>query len=199
MSAALQEKIDAVDPEKYEAVLLVYGLCNYGIKGLHAGIPIVVPRAHDCITLLMGSKEKYKDYFFGNPGTLFMSSGWIERSSGADGSLDSSIPAKLGMHLDYSEYDEEEVEYLKGILGDWVKNYSQYTLIDNGIGDMPYYEAHVKGLAADRGWRYEKAAGDVSLIQGLMDGNWDPERYLVVPPLHKIKATYEDDIVTWYK
>ena len=29
MSSALQDEIDAVDCEKYEAILLAYGLCNY--------------------------------------------------------------------------------------------------------------------------------------------------------------------------
>ena len=43
----------------YEASLLGYGLCSNGIVGLSAQIPIVVPRGHDCITLLLGSKEKY--------------------------------------------------------------------------------------------------------------------------------------------
>ena len=59
MSSALQREIDAVDIEKYEAILLAYGLCNNGIRNLRSDLPLVVPRAHDCITLLMGSKEDY--------------------------------------------------------------------------------------------------------------------------------------------
>jgi len=68
MSAALQEKIDETDVNAYNAILLCYGLCNYGTKGLRAALPIIIPRAHDCITLLLGSKEKYLDYFHSNPG-----------------------------------------------------------------------------------------------------------------------------------
>ncbi len=42
-------------------------------------IPLVIPRAHDCITLFLGSKERYLDYFQSHPGVYFKTSGWIER------------------------------------------------------------------------------------------------------------------------
>ena len=115
MSARLQERIDAVDTDKYEAILLCYGLCNYGTKGLQSSLPIVLPRAHDCITLLMGSKERYKDYFFGNPGTLFMSSGWIERARDPE-EVENSVTAKFGMRGDFSDYDDDDAAYLREIL-----------------------------------------------------------------------------------
>ena len=195
MTAQLQARIDAVDIERYEAILLCYGLCNYGTKGLSANIPIVMPRAHDCITLLMGSKDKYKDYFFSNPGTLFMSSGWIERSKDP-GAIENSIPAKLGMRVDLEAYDEEDAAYIKEILGDWVRNYSKYAFIDNGTGVPPTYEEKVKAQAAEKNWRYERVAGDVRLIQNLMDGVWDSADILYVPPMHRITATNEDTIVS---
>jgi hypothetical protein len=59
MSARIQESIDRVDPARHEAVLLGYGLCNNGVVGLHAPVPLVISRAHDCITLLLGSRERY--------------------------------------------------------------------------------------------------------------------------------------------
>ncbi|MFV1980286.1 MAG: DUF1638 domain-containing protein [Rhodothermia bacterium] len=33
----------------------------------------VLPRAHDCITLLMGSRTRYLEYFKAHPGTYFRS------------------------------------------------------------------------------------------------------------------------------
>ena len=58
MRAKLQERINNVDTEKYKAILLGYGLCNNGITGLTTSkIPLVVPKAHDCITFFFGSKE----------------------------------------------------------------------------------------------------------------------------------------------
>lgn len=72
MSEKLQAEIDRVDAEKYDAILLCYGLCNNGISGLRSPLPLVIPRAHDCITLLMGSKEKYRAYFDKNPGYFLL-------------------------------------------------------------------------------------------------------------------------------
>ncbi|MCL1848210.1 MAG: DUF1638 domain-containing protein [Clostridiales bacterium] len=195
MSALLQEKIDAADPERFDAVLLCYGLCNYGTKGLHASIPLVLPRAHDCITLLMGSKEKYSEYFFGNPGTMFMSSGWLERNADQQG-REGSIPAKLGMRIDYEKYDDDDAEYLRSILGSWLKNYSKYAFIDNGTGAADTYEERVKRIAGDRGWKYEKVAGDTGLIQRLMDGDWDSADFQYVPADYRVTVTYGDDIVS---
>ena len=64
MSARLTEVLAAVDESQYDAVLFGYALCSNGLVGLTARrIPLVVPRAHDCITLFLGSKERYLDYF----------------------------------------------------------------------------------------------------------------------------------------
>ena len=105
MSEKLQSEIDKVDAEKYDAILLCYGLCNNGICGLRSPLPIVAPRAHDCITLLMGSKEKYRDYFDSNPGTFFLSAGWLERNRDP-GDTEESVPTQLGMSKTYEEYVE---------------------------------------------------------------------------------------------
>ena len=53
-------RITDVQDRPYDASLLGYGLCSNGIVGIEAKIPTVVPRGHDCITLLLGSKERYR-------------------------------------------------------------------------------------------------------------------------------------------
>src|SRR5271169_4196374 len=73
MLSRLQAAVDAVEAPQYDAILLGYGLCNNGIAGLTARtLPIVVPRAHDCMTLFFGSRDRYEDYFRKNPGTYFL-------------------------------------------------------------------------------------------------------------------------------
>ena len=98
MLARLQAVLDKVEEEKYEAVLFGYGLCNNGLAGLQSRtIPLVVPRAHDCITLFLGSKERYLDYFQNHPGVYFKTTGWIERNA-VEGELSQlSIQRKTGM------------------------------------------------------------------------------------------------------
>ena len=203
MSKTLQETIDRVDCKNYEAILLCYGLCNYGVKGLrHEKLPIVIPRAHDCITLFLGSKEKYLDYFNKNPGTYFRTSGWIERASfGIEG--ENNVMSQLGIQLgsDYQqyleEYGEENAEYLMEMLGNWTKNYKKQTFIDTKVGNPSAYEAISEADAKNMGFEHESLQGDISLIQDLMDGNWNKEDFLVIPPGHKIIATHDDSIMAY--
>ncbi len=80
MRQRLQQEIDSPEASDYDAIVLGYGLCGMGTAGLKArGVRLVVPRAHDCITLLMGSREKYSEYFNANNGVYFRSVGWMER------------------------------------------------------------------------------------------------------------------------
>src|ERR1035438_2536353 len=70
----LQDQIDATDAAKYQAVVLVYGLCNLALDGLQArDLPVAVPRAHDCITLYLGSRQRYDAEFSATPGTFYYS------------------------------------------------------------------------------------------------------------------------------
>lgn len=198
MSARLQAEIDKVDASRYAAILLAYGLCNNGIRGLHAGCPMVAPRAHDCITLLLGSKEKYADYFATNAGTYYYSPGWIERDAGSDGGSD-NIMTQLGINRSYDEYvakyGEKNAKYLMEVLGDWTKNYKKLAYIDTGVGDPTALKAHTQAEAEKRGWEYEELQGNLLLLQRLVDGEWDADAFLVIPPEQTLKPTYDDKII----
>ena len=178
--------------------MLGYGLCNNGISGLHASIPLVVPRANDCITLLLGSKEKYLDYFEHNPGTFFKSPGWVERDVNPNDS-EESVTSQLGMNKTYQEYvekyGEENAQYLTELLGDWFKNYKKLAYIDTNIGDFQEYKELTRQQATDKGWEYEEVQGSVSLLARLLSGVWDAEDFLVVPPTKIIQAVYDNEVI----
>ena len=129
MRERLQAAVDRTEPDKYDALLLGYGLCNNGISGLQARtIPLVVARAHDCMTLFFGERERYMNYFQAKPGTYFLTSGWIERGE-ANGELRQlSIQHQTGMDMQYEElvkkYGEDNAQYLWDTLCDTVRHYS---------------------------------------------------------------------------
>ena len=201
MSEALQKAIDRVDTTKYSAILLGYCLCNNGIRGLRARIPMVVPVAHDCVTLFMGSKEKYMDYFQNNPGTFFMASGWLERTPSDDFSED-GIMSQLGLrsNRDYESYAEEfgddNAEFLMEMLGNYLKNYRKIAYIDTGVGDSAAFEAMSIADAQEKNLQYEKLKGDISLIQKLMDGDWNENDFLEIPPGNEIICTFDGSIIS---
>ena len=177
VSQALRQTHD-VENRPYDAILLGYGLCSNGIVGLSAAIPLVIPRGHDCITLLLGSKEKYSDYFDTHRGIYWYSPGWIE--TGAQ-------PSRARCEKLLSEYTEkygtDNAAYLMEMEQNWMKEYSRATYITwPEIADQPRFRQYTRDCAAYMKWDYDSLTGDPSLIQDLVDGNWNPDRFLVVEP-----------------
>jgi Protein of unknown function (DUF1638) len=200
MRARLQTAIDRIDNTPYDAILLGYGLCNNGIVGLTSrDRQLVVPRAHDCITLFMGSASRYMDYFQNHPGVYFATTGWIERG-GADGELSQlALGKKLGFLQTYEEmvarYGEDNARYLQEELGNLTRHYRQFTFIEMGVEPDGRFEERARQDAQARGWAYEKVQGDLGLIQRLLAGQWDEKEFLVVPPGFQIVAKYDEGII----
>ena len=197
MSSELQKTIDSIDSEKYDAILMGYGLCNNGIRGLHSPVPLVIPRAHDCIALLMGSKERYADYFDKNPGTFYKSTGWIERVKHNLSNPDSTT-RQLGMdtYQKYvDKYGEENAAYLMETLEGGMKHYERMTYIDTGIGEFPEYKTEVKADAEEREWKFEDYRGNPSLLLSLVNGEWDSDKFLILQPEERVIPTYDDNII----
>ncbi len=198
MRARLQARVDAVDPERYAAVALAYGLCNNGLAGLRAGAtPLVLPRAHDCLTLFLGSRARYRSFFEANPGTYVLTSGWIERGE-ADGELrDLSIQRRLGLDGDYedwvAQYGEENAAYLRETLGaQGLAHYDGILYIAMGLATDARFERIARERAAERGWRFARAQGDLGLLRRLLDGPWDAEDFLRLGPGQRVRAVVGD-------
>jgi len=197
MVSALQREINAVDTERYEAILLGYGLCSNGVRGLRSSIPIVLPRAHDCIALLMGSHPRYMEYFNEYPGTFFQSVGWVERAQ-SNLSNPESTTRQMGMstYEDYVEqYGEENAEYLMGMLNDHLSNYTRMAYIDTGLPHTESYERDARERAGKQGWDYSKLQGDMRLISKLMDGLWNTDEFLIVNPGQTIEPSHDETVI----
>jgi hypothetical protein len=69
------------------------------------------------------------------------------------------------------------------------------TFIEMGIEPDGSFEQRARDDAAKRGWTYEKISGDIGLIQRLVNGEWDPKEFLLVPPGHRIVASYDDGVI----
>ena len=201
MQARLQEVIGRVDEASYDQILLGYGLCNNGIAGLTArSIPIVVPRAHDCMAVFFGSRKKYEAYFEQHPGTYFLTTGWIERGT-AEGELSQlSISHAHGMDLTYEQmaemYGEENAKYLFDTLGDQTKHYHRLTFLRMGIEPNESFEQRARDRAAEKNLEFHVEEGNMRLIHTLVNGPWNNEDdFLLVPPGYKIAVRYDENVI----
>ncbi len=206
MASRIQQAIDAVDPAAgYEAILLGYARCNDGLVGVTArSIPLVIPRAHDCITFFFGSRAAYRTYFDENPGTFFLTSGWSERNppQGSDYSHPAygmqGVMGKLGLTETYDEmvekYGKENADFLTATVGDLTKNYRRFVYLTMGICDESSLVKAGRAEAERRGWEFEERRGDISLLRRLFEGPWD-EGFLVVPPDRQIVARDDESIL----
>lgn len=190
LKAELQKAVDAA-PDECDAVLLGYGLCSNGAAGVVARSKrLVLPRAHDCITLFLGSKERYRAYFDSHPGTYWYTPGWIECSV---------QPGKDRHELlrrEYVEkYGEDNADYLMEMEQGWMKEYNNAAYVDLGIGDASRFKEYTRECARWLGWQCDELEGEPSLVREFVNGQWEPARFLVVEPGQSIVASHDESIV----
>jgi len=176
----------------YDYIILGYGLCSNGIVGISSqSIPMIIPRAHDCITLLMGSKEKYKSNFVNYPGTYWFSSGWIERGwQPSELKFDSLLK-------DYRQrYGEDNAEFLMGMEKNSLRDYKNAGFISwDCFHNNEYYRNVTKDSSRFFDWGYLEIEGSSSLLENIINGEFDNDKVLVVPPTCVINASYDDEII----
>lgn len=187
LRSSVQAEIDAASGGEFDYIVLGYGLCSRGTADLVARkTPIVIPRAHDCITLFLGSRERYDREFAEHPGTYYYSAGWIEHKNGdlSQGTLKSTHETHAEeRYRDYLEkFGEDNARYLIEQEGLWLAHYDRAALIDTGLGDMDAYRRFTTDVAGKNGWEYQELQGDTRMVDDLFNGNWNEHEYLIVRP-----------------
>jgi hypothetical protein len=164
----LQEAIDAVSGQ-YDTIILGYGLCSQAIVGLKAnGCRLVVPRVDDCIAIFLGSRTAYNTQSRAEPGTYYLTKGWIEVGD-----------------TPFSEYDrtaqrhgKERAERLFKLM---LANYKRLALINTGQYELENYRDYARRTAERWGLRYEEIEGSDTLVRKMLFGPWDGE-FVVIEP-----------------
>ncbi|MGC9452013.1 MAG: DUF1638 domain-containing protein [Oceanipulchritudo sp.] len=175
----LQAVIDELEQLGCRRLLFVYGLCSNSILGLTAKrAEMVFPRAHDCITLFLGSRERYAEIHKREPGTYWFTPGWCrgQRVPGAD--YFDRLEARYREKFE----DEEDVEYLMEMEREKYAHYNVAAYTD--LGDGPVEESRSQTVEAAKAleMEYRNHEGDDGLLVRLLAGPWDAEEFLVIPP-----------------
>jgi len=192
MQRELQAAINRAEANPaIEAVVLVYGLCSRGVENLrHDRCPLVIARAHDCVTLFLGDKDRYAARQRENPGTYWFNPGWIR------GGASPGPEREARLRREYAaKFGEDDVEYLLETDRAGFAHYNQAAYVGLGLGDPQKEVEYTRSCAACLGWGFDRIPGDPALLQALLNGEWDEKRFLVVPPRHVIRLTADDSII----
>ena len=176
LRSALQETIDE-SAKSFDTILLGYGLCSQAVVGLHANdCTLVVPKVDDCIAIFMGSDQAYKNQYRAEPGTYYLTKGWIEVGDSPFSEYDGIV----------EKYGEKKARHLMRRM---LNNYTRLALINTGQYDLERYRKYCRYSAERFGLRFEEIPGSNVLIKKLLYGPWDDD-FVVARPGETI--TYLD-------
>jgi hypothetical protein len=172
-------------------IALVYGLCSRGTEEISSSRAcLVIPRAHDCITLLLGSRHRYASYVREHPGTYWYSPGW-NRHHLPPG------PLRYDKYLaEYREkFSEEDAQFLMQTEQAWFSSYDRATYVDLGVSDTAADLTFTQDCADWLGWTFDRQHGEAQLLEDLLSGPWDDERFLVLEPGQTLRMTADERVI----
>lgn len=171
---AIQHDLDRI--ENVDVVLMGYGFCGKGLVGIKSDrFKIVVPRVHDCISLLLGSTATRNQY---GADIYFVTKGWLDHEVSIVKEFDHTV-ARYG--------EQRGMKVMRMAM----KNYTRLTAIDTGAYDIETVRPRLENLLEKMAWQYEKAPGSLRMFHKLIAGEWD-EEFIVLEPGQEITL---DDIL----
>lgn len=195
----IQAEIDAA-PEGIDAIVLAYGLCGGATAGLTArSVPVVLARAHDCVTIFLGSQERYREEHGRAPGTYWYVQDQMDRGNDLKGWLLGDAARSddvAATRADYvARFGEENAAYLMEVLGEWRSRYERGVFLDTGLAPAPGTEQRAREETERRGWRFERMLADLTLVRRLLFADWGDE-FQVLQPGERLAMSYDDRVVT---
>jgi hypothetical protein len=168
LRAAVQERILATPGER--DLRLCCGRCSNGTVGLEAGRHrLTLPAVDDCISLLLGSKQRYLEEHGRQPGTYYYTRGWIDF-------IDDPYKEYLKI---LPKYGEEKSAHVARLI---MQNYTRLAVIETpGVPGLEEKQEYLDTVSAFYDLPLERLTGSLRFLDKLMSGPHD-EEFLIVEP-----------------
>lgn len=154
----IQNRVSQVQ-ERAGDIRLVYGLCSNGTTDVIADkCRMSLPRCHDCISILMGSRKKYETIHAAHPDTLFLSRGWLEAGADPLSIIHNIYAPRMGVDKAVWGMNME------------LQNYSRIALILSGTDDLKEARARVRENAEFLDKEYVEIEGGLDILERLLAG-----------------------------
>ena len=172
LRSGLQAMIDEITAHT-ETIILGYGLCSMAVTGLKAAhSTLVIPRQDDCISIFLGSRGEYKKEIEQEPGTYFLSKGWI----------DAGITLVDELKRMEERYGKERAER---VMKRMLQHYRRLAFIDMDAEDQTPYRRFARKAAKMLDLTYEEIRGTRNILEKIANGPWDDD-FVVARPGHTI-------------
>jgi len=171
----IQDAINQIDQPSL--ILFGYGLCGNGLNNINAGKHfLLIPRTDDCIAVLLGSYQAYKREMDREPGTYYLSKGWLEAGTN---------PLEESLALE-KKYGSEKAAWLMDYQ---YHNYKRLVMVARNPAELETYRAKALQVAeycARWGMRYEEILGSDDYLQSLVEIAINFEKlgddFILIPP-----------------
>lgn len=180
LNQVIQEQIDGLITPSL--VVLGYGLCGNSLHGITAGVhTLIVPRADDCITILLGSYQAFRHQFDQQPATYYLTKGWL-----------------AGGSHPLNEYQQLVAKYgvarATWIMDQQYRHYKRLAFVAHNTADFAEYRPlarKVHDFCSRWGMEYAEIKGSeeyirrfAELVQAITEGtaHTASEDFIIIPP-----------------
>lgn len=155
-----------------DQVLVLMGYCGNAILGLKpAGFRLVIPRADDCLTMLLGSQQKRAEVQRTMP-TYFLSSGWLTSWEQMERTIFEEYERTI------KRYGREKADKILRIT---FKHYKRIGLIDTGEFPLAELMAKAQVHADFLQLTCEVIPGTLAYLRKFLTGPWDQDFIIINP------------------
>lgn len=151
---------ELLDPIRADRVLLAMGFCGNSVKGLRAGNwELIIPRADDCITLLLGSHRR-REQIARDCSAYFLTEGWMRGER------------NLWVEYLYSveKYGEKTARRIAKMM---YSHYRTLALLDTGAESVEPLAEKTKIIADTLQLEQKVVPATLAFLEDLLTGPWD--------------------------
>lgn len=164
----LQEIIN--QSQNFDLIIMTYSRCSNVVVGLISPrVPLLLPKTHDCISLLLGSNERQLKLLKENPGVYYFSRGWLDYGR-----------TPYAEYLEYVDRfgQKKAADLIRMLYGSYNKAVLIITL---GTQDIEKYREKVRLIADFFNWDVGEIEGDLQLLTTVLKGSAEQDTVYVEP------------------
>ncbi len=186
LRSEIQEQIDRI--EAPSLIILAFGLCGNGLDKIQAGKHIlVIPRTDDCIAIFLGSYAAYQEQFQSQPGTYYLTKGWLESGSNPLEEYKKLLP----------KYGQEKSQLIMDLQ---YQHYKRLLFVAHNQQDLEKYRPQAQEVAKfceQWGIQYGELRGSEDYVKNLVEysyllanhneNDFSGDDFIIVPPGGELK------------